>query len=111
MDNDELYYSSVKDWYIENYPTDELGVKLPDTIGETRGDFFQADIAEDPSFADYPITFETYFAVLDGHGDVYELMGNAAGSIIRVRIFQQLADCIGEDYNYVYEQWLRSASR
>jgi hypothetical protein len=109
MYNEELYHTPVKDWYIENFPTDDLGQELPDTLGEVRGDFFAADIDADPAFADKPVTFEDYFIVLDGYGDVYDLMGPAADSLVRERIFNGLAEAIDEDYDYIYEQWLRAA--
>lgn len=109
MTNEEMYYAPVKQWYMETFPSDELGAMLPDTIGEARGEFFKYDIEEDPAFAEKPITFETYFTVLDNHGDVYDLMGSAADSIVRERIFEQLADIIGESYDYIYDQWMRCA--
>lgn len=111
MANEEMYYLPVKDWYIEAFPSDDLGQMLPDTIGQSHGEFFKYDIEEDPDYANAPITFATYFTVLDNYGDVYDLMGNAADSVVRERIFSQLADIIGESYDYIYDQWLKCASR
>lgn len=107
MQNEEMYYAPVKDWYRSTFPSDPLGEILPDTIGEVRGDFFKYDIEEDPEFAESPVTFATYFTVLDNYGNVYDLMASASDSIVRERIFSQLAEIIGESYDYIYDQWLK----
>lgn len=110
MTNEEMYHSPVKTWYCEMFPDDPIGEDLPATLGEANSPFFAADIEADSSFSEKEISFEDYFLVLDGYGDVYSLMGRAADSIVRERIFQQLAEIMNVDYDYIYEQWLRGVS-
>ena len=75
----------IKEWYIKEYPTDELGVEINNEI-----------------------TFEDLFVVLDTYKDVYEAL-NVWDSIARERVFSKLADIMNVDYDYIYEQWLKSA--
>ena len=75
----------IKEWYIKEYPTDELGVEINNEI-----------------------TFEDLFVVLDTYKDVYEAL-NVWDSIVRERVFSKLADIMNVDYDYIYEQWLKSA--
>lgn len=74
----------IKDWYIKEYSTDELGVEINNEI-----------------------TFEDLFNVLDTYKDVYEALG-VWDSIVRERVFDRLAKIMNVDYDYIYEQWLRS---
>ena len=74
----------IKEWYIKEYPTDELGVEI-----------------------DNEITFEDLFVVLDTYKDVYEAL-NVWDSIVRERVFSKLAEIMNVDYDYIYEQWLKS---
>lgn len=76
--------TKIKKWYMENYPTDELGIEL-----------------------DSNITFNDLFIVLDTYKDVYKAL-NVYDSIVRERVFNELAKIMNVDYDYVYEQWLRS---
>lgn len=76
---------SIKDWYTKNFPEDDLGAELP------------ADV-----------TFYDLFDALDSYRDVYELMAPADDSVVRERLFSELADIMGTDYDYVYNQWLKS---
>lgn len=73
---------NVREWYMKEYPTDELG----------------PEIKEDA-------TFEDVFEALDRHEDFYDFIG-VGDSIVRERIFEELADIMGTDYDYVYYQWL-----
>ena len=77
----------VKDWYVKEYPTDDMGEDI------------------DPELSFYGI-----FDALDNYEDIYEVIG-VGDSIIRERIFSELADRMGVDYDYVYDQWLRSADK
>ena len=74
----------IKDWYKEEYPTDKLG----------------DDIKKD-------ITFYDIFDALDNYQDIYETMG-VDDSIIRERVFAKLAELMEVDYDYIYDQWLKS---
>ena len=73
---------NVRDWYMDEYPTDDMGADLPKEI-----------------------TFYDYFNTLRMQKDVYPLMGQAMDSIIRERIFDKMTTIMGVDYNYIYDRW------
>ncbi len=75
--------SNVKEWYLSEYTEDEEGKYLNDNI-----------------------TFYDVFYALDRHKDIYEVLGDSADTLIRERVFQKLAEIMGVNYNYIYEQWL-----
>jgi hypothetical protein len=81
-----MFNANIKEWYIKEYPTDDLGQYLNDDI-----------------------TFSGLFETLDRYRDVYDYLGGDADSIIRERCFAKLAEIIGTDYDYVYDQWLIAA--
>jgi hypothetical protein len=72
----------IKEFYLENYPTDELGVELNETP-----------------------TFAGLLNQLIVGGDVYRYIG-VGDSIIRERLFEQLANELETSYDYVYDLWL-----
>lgn len=74
---------TIREWYMKEYPTDELGAEIKENV-----------------------TFEDLFHALDNYKNVYDLL--AGDSVIRERAFAQLAELIHMDYDYVYEQWMRS---
>jgi hypothetical protein len=76
--------TKIKEWYIKEYPTDELGVEINNDI-----------------------TFYDLFVVLDTYKDVYEAL-NVWDSIVRERVFNKLAEIMNVDYGYIYEQWLKA---
>ncbi len=75
--------TNIKEWYINAYPTDEMGSELNDNV-----------------------TFNDLFVALDNYKDVYELLG-AGDSLIRERIFEKLSKLMNVEYSYIYEQWLK----
>ena len=75
---------NVKEWYKGEYPTDNLGDR----------------IKEDTTFYDI-------FYALDNYKDIYDIIG-VTDSLVRERIFEKLAELMGVDYDYIYDQWLRS---
>lgn len=76
--------TKIRDWYLKAYPEDEIGGKLnPDA------------------------TFSDIFEALDTYQDVYAVMGFWADSMIRERVFKKLAEIMGVDYGYIYDQWLQ----
>lgn len=79
MENEK---SLVKEWYIKEYSTDDLGREINEEI-----------------------TFYDIFYALDRYKDIYEILG-VEDSVIRERVFQKLADIMKVEYNYIYEQWL-----
>ena len=79
-------YSRIKEWYLKEYSSDSVGNDLLDGT-----------------------TFYDLFYALDRKKDIYiTLFGNEefGDSLIRERVFEKLAEIMGVDYNYIYEQWL-----
>jgi len=74
--------SSVKEFYMNEYPTDELGARLHD----------------ETTFNDVLIGLAVGF-------DIYKVLG-AGDSIIRERVFRKLAEILGRDYEFVYRMWI-----
>ena len=73
---------TIREFYLENYPTDELGVEVNDGV-----------------------TFSGLLNVLFTDGNVYEYIG-VGDSIVRERLFEKLAEELGTPYDYVYNLWL-----
>ena len=73
---------TIREFYLENYPTDELGVEVNDGL-----------------------TFSGLLNVLFTDGNVYEYIG-VCDSIVRERLFERLAEELGTPYDYVYDLWL-----
>jgi hypothetical protein len=73
---------NIREFYLENYPTDELGVELNET----------------PTFA------ELLNQLIVG-GDVYRYIG-VGDSVIRERLFERLAEELEVSYDYVYNLWI-----
>jgi hypothetical protein len=74
----------IKDWYLENYPTDDLGEELNDEV--TFEDMWNED-------------YEKY--------NIYEVMG-VGDSVIRERLFEHLAEIKGVSYDVVYRKLFSS---
>lgn len=71
----------IREWYLENYPTDDLGLEINP----------QADFSE------------LWSAIRGGY--IYEYIG-VGDSLIRERVFERFAEITGHDYDYIYEEWL-----
>jgi hypothetical protein len=73
---------NIKEFYLNTYSTDELGVEINETA-----------------------TFiGLYHALITGN-DPYEYIG-VSDSVVRERCFEKLAEIIGTSYDYVYDLWL-----
>jgi hypothetical protein len=72
----------IREFYLENYPTDDLGFELNETP-----------------------TFAGLLNQLIVGGDVYRYIG-VADSVIRERLFERLAEELEVSYDYVYDLWL-----
>ena len=72
----------LKDWYIKNYPTDDLGEEIYDEN-----------------------TFEDLWNGIHNNMEVYDIIGYG-DSILRERLFEHLAEIKGVNYDYVYDKWL-----
>ena len=74
---------NIKEFYLNTYPTDELGVELIETT-----------------------TFVGLLDVLHNNTkDVYDYIG-VGDSIVRERVFGRLAEILEMPYDYVYNLWL-----
>lgn len=74
---------NIKFWYCTLYPEDPYRLLLEPAA-----------------------TFQDLFEALDAYRDIYSVIGDV-DSIVRERIFTKLAELMGVDYEYIYEQWLR----
>ena len=79
---DRFESESIKDWYVEKYPTDDLGPNINSDI-----------------------TFDDILVSLDTHEDVYETIG-VGDSIVRERIFAEISERQGIPYDEIYDKWL-----
>lgn len=75
--------NTIKEYYVENFPTDELGLELSETP-----------------------TFPGLLNQLIVGGDVYRYIG-VGDSVIRERLFEKLAETLNVSYDYVYKLWLK----
>ena len=74
----------IKNWYTHYYETDELGQEIN-------------------SMATFN---DLHRALLDGK-DVYEVIG-VGDSLVRERLFDELAILLGVSYDDVYNMWLNN---
>lgn len=79
--------ANVKDWYMENFPNDELGASISDSL-----------------------TFGDALASIDKGDNVYDTLG-VGDSVIRERLFDGLSEATGKSYGEVYNIWLRGAEK
>ena len=75
--------NTIKEYYVENFPTDNLGLELNETP-----------------------TFPGLLNQLIVNGDVYRYIG-VSDSIVRERLFEKLAKTLNVSYDYVYNLWLK----
>ena len=74
---------TIKEFYLENYPTDELGTELNETS-----------------------TFSGLLNTLFNGDDVYDYFG-VGDSLIRERLFTRLSEELETSYDYIYDLWLK----
>ena len=74
---------TIREFYLENYPTDELGLELNETP-----------------------TFAGLLNQLIIGGDVYRYVG-VVDSLVRERLFERLAEELEVSYDYVYQLWIK----
>lgn len=74
---------TIREYYIANYPTDELGLEI--NPNATFLGLLAAIIREDK--------------------DVYEYLG-VSDSLIRERAFEGLAEATGFTYDTIYDLWI-----
>tara|TARA_R110000803_G_scaffold95333_2_gene163172 strand:- start:1604 stop:1834 length:231 start_codon:yes stop_codon:yes gene_type:complete len=74
----------IKEFYLSNYPTDELGVELNENTN-----------------------FTGLLNELVTNNDIYGYIG-VGDSIIRERLFSKLSEILNCPYDYVYDLWLNN---
>ena len=74
---------NIKEFYLNEYPTDELGEELNEKA-----------------------TFVGLVTELFGGHDIYDYIG-VGDSLIRERLFEELAKQLNKPYDYVYNMWLK----
>ena len=74
----------IKEFYLSNYPTDELGVELNENAN-----------------------FTGLLNELVTNNDIYGYIG-VGDSIIRERLFSKLSEILNCPYDYVYDLWLNN---
>jgi hypothetical protein len=75
-------HEKIQKWYVNEFPTDELGVEINSTI-----------------------TFNDLLLALDSSKEIYSFLG-VHDSIVRERVFDELSVRMGVDYDYIYDKWL-----
>ena len=73
---------SIKEFYMNEYPTDELGEELNEKA-----------------------TFDGLLNTLLYSRNVYEYIG-VGDSLVRERLFEKAAERINKPYEYVYNLWI-----
>jgi hypothetical protein len=74
---------NIKEYYMNKYPQDELGVELNEKA-----------------------TFTGLVTILFGDMDVYDYIG-VGDSLVRERLFSELANQLNKSYDYVYQLWIK----
>lgn len=77
--------TKVKNWYIKNYPTDDLGKGIDDKI-----------------------TFWSLYTMMSQGYNVYSLL-EVSDSLVRERVFEKLSTILGIEYNIIYDKWLKGS--
>ena len=78
----------IKAWYHYEYVSDKAYTAINDDV-----------------------TFQDVFEALDTYQDVYKVLGLNCDSIIRERVFIELARLMDVNYDYIYDQWLLKQGR
>lgn len=74
----------IKKWYIETYPSDELGYEL----------------------TEYGTFYDLYTGILHGY-DIYDFL-SVSDSLVRERVFLELSNVINIDYEDIYTTWINN---
>jgi hypothetical protein len=74
--------NSLREFYLQNFPTDDLGNEINPNA-----------------------TFGGMWEVLSNNEDLYEYIG-VGDSLVRERVFEELARTMGVTYDTVYSRWL-----
>ena len=80
----EIKVMKIKEFYLENYPSDELGVEINENA-----------------------TFVGLLHILHTKRDVYDFLA-VHDSVVRERVFQELANQLRLSYTTIYNLWLQT---
>lgn len=75
------FKSSIRDWYIRAFPSDELGYRINPLA-----------------------TFAGAVKCMADGGDIYKYLG-VGDSLVRENVFSKIAAITGVDYDAVYDLW------
>jgi len=84
------YIKSIKEWYMDKYPQDELGVELN----------------ENTTFVGLLNVLHTKDSDDLNDTGVYQYIG-VGDSLVRERLFVRLSYILNKPYEYIYQLWLR----
>lgn len=76
------FKSSIRDWYIRAFPSDQLGYRISPLA-----------------------TFAGAVKCMADGGDIYKYLG-VGDSLVRENVFSKIASITGVDYDAVYDLWL-----
>lgn len=80
-------HNDIREWYQATYPDDEMGKELvPNT------------------------DWRTLWIALINEQEIYDILG-VEDSVVRERVFSELADTLNVDYDVVYNTWLGDTRR
>jgi len=79
---------TIKTWYAQAYPTDDVGSTLDPTV-----------------------TFADLYHALQAGTCIYATLGGNADSIVRERVFAGLANLLNVDSGHIYDLWLNKKRR
>ena len=77
----EDIHQSIRDWYVEAFPSDELGPEICE------------------------MTFSDLVDSMNHGEEIYQTLG-VGDSIVRERVFEKIATTLQIDYNEIYNKWL-----
>lgn len=75
---------SIKDWYIKNYASDELGREINPLVG-----------------------FKDCLRMMENGKDFYDII-DVVDSVIRERVFKEIARVHNISYDEVYNLWINN---
>lgn len=85
-----------------------IGDAKKDNLNETLKAFYVREYPDDDfgEFLDDKTTFDDLRVALIAGRDVYDLMGEADDSVVRERLFSELAKRLGVKYSLIYNMWV-----
>jgi hypothetical protein len=78
---------TIREFYLDQYPTDDLGLELKENI-----------------------TFTGLLNTVYEGNDLYAYLG-VGDSLVRERLFQELATQANQTYDWIYNLWIRNINK